>query len=65
MTDENKFQRVDWSSDGWQPSNDADADGLPVRPPHGPGLSGADLEQLTLAARAIDAVQVETVNGES
>lgn len=62
MTDENKFQRVDWTGDGWVPSDDDDEHGLPVQP-RGPGLSDADLELLTLAAKAIGA-RAEAVEGE-
>jgi hypothetical protein len=64
-TDDNTFRRVDWSGDQYQPSDDDDADGLPVQAPRGPGLSAADLELLTLAASAIGAVRVETVEGEN
>jgi hypothetical protein len=61
-TDENTFRRVQWDGDQYQPSDDDDADGFPMRP-RGPGLSAADLELLTLAAKAIGA-QVEVVDGE-
>jgi hypothetical protein len=64
-TDENNFRRVDWSGDPWNPSDDDDdADGLPLQPPRGPGLSAEDLELLTLAARALGAVRVDEVEGE-
>lgn len=62
-TDDNQFQRVRWDSDDWQPSDD-DENGLPAQPPRGPGLSDADLELLTLAARAIGAVRIEPAEGE-
>lgn len=62
MTDENTFKRVDWTGDSWQPSDD-DENGMPVRS-HGPGLSAADLELLTQAARAIGTIRVEVVDGE-
>lgn len=62
--DENEFKRVDWpAADGWVPSDDDDEHGFPVQP-HASGLSADDLELLTLAARAIGAVQVEPVEGE-
>lgn len=61
--DDNAFKRVNWNSDGQQLSDD-DEHGMPLQPPHGPGLSTDDLELLTLAARAIGAVQVEHVDGE-
>lgn len=64
-TDENTFRRVDWTGDQPQPSDDDDEYGMPVQPPRGPGLSDADLDLLTLAARAIGAVRVEAVEGES
>ena len=59
-------ERIDrqWRASGWQPSDDDDEHGLPVRP-RGPGLSDADLELLTLAARAIGAVRIKEVEGES
>lgn len=60
----NQFKRVQWSDDGQLPSDDDDENGLPVQPPRGPGLSAAHLELLTLAARALGAVQVEPVQGE-
>lgn len=63
MTDENQFKRVEWTDDGYQPSDDDDADGMPLQPPRGPGLSDADLELLTLAAKAIGA-RAEPVEGE-
>jgi hypothetical protein len=50
---------------GWQPSDDDDKHGVPVQPSRGPGIPAADLELLTLAARAIGAVRVETVDGEN
>lgn len=62
-TDENKFLRVDWASDQPEPSDDDDEHGMPLRPPRGPGLSAADLDLLTLAARAIGA-RAEAVDGE-
>lgn len=63
-TDDNTFKRVLWGDDGWQPSDDDDDQGLPVQPPRAIGLSAADLELLTLAARAIGAVRVEAIEGE-
>jgi hypothetical protein len=63
MTDENQFKRVEWTDDGYLPSDDDGPDGMPLMPPRGPGLSDADLELLTLAARALGAT-VETVEGE-
>jgi hypothetical protein len=45
----------------WDDENTVDE--LPARP-RGPGLSDADLELLTLAARAIGAIRVEVVEGE-
>jgi hypothetical protein len=63
-TDENTFKKVEWTGDQWDPSDDDDTDGLPLRP-HGAGIAEADLELLTLAARAIGAVQVEVVEGEA
>lgn len=63
--DDNTFRRVDWSNDAPNPSDDDDEHGLPLRSPRGPGLPAADLELLTLAARALGAVRIEQVNGES
>lgn len=63
-TDENGFRKVEWQDGQWEPSDDDDADGLPVRP-HGPGLPEADLQLLELAARAIGAVRVEVVESEN
>jgi hypothetical protein len=62
MTDENKFQRVQWDGDQWHESDDDGPDGMPLRP-RGAGISADDLALLTLAARAIGA-QVEIVDGE-
>jgi hypothetical protein len=62
---ENQFRRVDWAGDQPLPNDDDDADGLPVQPSRGSGIPAADLELLTLAARAIGAVRVETVDGEN
>lgn len=42
-----------------------DENGLPMQPPHGRGLSDADLELMALAARAIGAVRVEVFEGEN
>lgn len=64
-TEDNTFRRVDWSGDGPNPSDDDDEHGLPLQPPRGPGLSAADLELLTLAARALGAIRVEVVEGEN
>lgn len=61
-THESTFRRVDWSEDGWQPNDDDD--GMPLRPPRGPGIPAADLELLTLAARALGALRVEEIEGE-
>jgi hypothetical protein len=61
-TDENRFQKVEWTGDQWEPSDDDDASGFPLRP-RGEGIADADLELLTLAARAIGA-QAEPVDGE-
>lgn len=63
-TDENTFKRVEWQDGQWEPSDDDDTDGLPVGP-RGAGIPEADLELLELAARAIGAVRVEVVEGES
>jgi hypothetical protein len=63
MTDENQFQRVHWDGDEYQASDDDGPDGMPLRP-RGAGLSDADVELLTLAARALGA-QVEVVDGET
>jgi hypothetical protein len=63
MTDENQFKRVEWTGDGYQPSDDDDEQGMPLQPPRGPGLSADDLELLTLAAKAIGA-RAEPVEGE-
>ena len=60
--EENTFKRVDWSGDQWEPSDDDDDAGMPLRP-RGAGRSDADLELLTLAARALGA-RVEVVEGE-
>lgn len=62
-TDENRFKHVQWTGDGPLPSDDDDEHGLPVQP-RGSGLSADDLELLTMAARAIGAVRVETIEGE-
>ena len=62
-TEDNTFRRVDWFGDQPQPSDDDDEHGLPLQPPRGPGLTGVDLELLTLAARALGAT-VEAVEGE-
>jgi hypothetical protein len=62
-TDDNTFRRVDWSDDGPLLSDDDDANGMPLLLPRGAGLSDADLELLTLAARALGAT-VEVVEGE-
>jgi hypothetical protein len=62
-TDGNEFKKVQWTGDQWEPSDDDDADGMPVQPPRGPGLTAEDLELLTLAARALGAT-VEAVDGE-
>ena len=63
-TDGNEFKKVEWHGDQWEPSDDDDADGMPVRP-CGPGLSAEDLELLTLAARALGAERVEVVASEA
>jgi hypothetical protein len=63
MTDENRFQRVQWDGDECQASDDDGPDGMPLRP-RGAGLSDADVELLTLAARALGAERVEVVEGE-
>ena len=63
-TDGNEFKKVQWTGDGWQPSDDDGPDGMPLQPPRGPGLSDADLELLTPAARALGAVRIEVVEGE-
>jgi hypothetical protein len=63
-TDENQFRRVEWSGDEPLPSDDDDADGMPLQPP-GAGLSAEDLELLTLAARALGAERIEVVERES
>jgi hypothetical protein len=64
-TDENEFKRAEWTGAGWQPSDDDDADGMPLQPPSVPGLSDADLELLRLAARALGAVRIDAIEGES
>jgi|GEM_PF-4698525 len=64
MTDENQFSRVQWTDDQPHESDDDGPDGLPLRL-RGCGLSAKDLELLTLAARALGAVRVEEVEGES
>lgn len=63
-TDDNEFRPVTWAGDQFQLSDDDDANGMPLRPPRGPGLSDADLELLRLAARVLGAVRVEEVEGE-
>jgi hypothetical protein len=63
MTDENQFQRVHWDGDEYQASDDDGPDGMPLRP-RGAGLSDADVELLTLAARSLGAERVEVVEGE-
>jgi hypothetical protein len=60
---ENTFRRVDWAGDQPLPSDDDDEYGMPIRPQRGPGLSDADLELLTLAAKVIGA-RAEAVDGE-
>jgi hypothetical protein len=60
MTDENKFQRVEWEGDLFHATDDEAP--FPLRPPSN-GIPADDLELLTLAARAIGA-QVEIVEGE-
>lgn len=62
-TDENTFRRVDWAGNQPQPSDDDDEYGMPLQPPRGPGLPDADLELLTLAARAIGA-EIQAIEGE-
>jgi hypothetical protein len=62
INDDNPFRRVDWSGDQPLPSDDDDEHGMPLQP-RGPGLSAADLELLTLAARALGA-RAEAVEGE-
>ena len=64
-TDDNTFKRVQWDGDEPLPSDDDGPDGMPLQPPRGPGLSAADLELLTLAGRALGAVRVEIIDGES
>ena len=62
-TDENTFKRVEWDGDQWYESDDDGPDGMPLRP-LGSVIPEADLELLTLAAKAIGA-QVEIVEGEN
>lgn len=62
MTDENAFKRVTWN-DEHNPSDDDDEYGMPLRAP-GDAISAEDMDLLTLAARAIGAVQVEPIEGE-
>jgi hypothetical protein len=64
-TEENEFRKVQWTDNGWQPSDDDGPDGMPLQPPRGPGLSAENLELLKLAARAIGAVRIEEVDGEA
>ena len=61
--DGNEFRPVTWDGDQFHLSDDDDANGTPLQPPRGPGLSAADLELLTLAAKAIGA-RAEAVEGE-
>ena len=61
-TDENAFKRVSWDDDH-NPSDDDDEFGMPLRPVSG-AISPEDMELLTLAARAIGAIQVEPIEGE-
>jgi hypothetical protein len=61
-TDENKFQRGEWFEGQFYP-DDGDPEELPA-PPRGPGIPDADLQLIELAARALGAVRVETVEGE-
>ncbi len=63
MTDENQFKRVEWTDGEYQMSDDDGPDGMPLRP-RTTGLPEADLELLTLAARALGAERVEVVEGE-
>jgi hypothetical protein len=63
-TDENSFRKGTWQDGQWEPSDDDDAEGLPIRP-GGAGLAEADLELLTLAARALGAARVEVVESEN
>jgi hypothetical protein len=62
-TDENGFRKVEWQDGQLEPSDDDDAEGLPLRA-RGAGIPEADLELLTLAARALGA-RVEVVGGEN
>jgi hypothetical protein len=61
-TDKNAFKRVTWN-DEHNPSDDDDEYGMPLRAPSD-AISSEDMELLTLAARAIGAVQVEPIEGE-
>jgi hypothetical protein len=63
-TDGNTFRRGEWQDGQWQPSDDDDADGLPVGP-RGAGIPEGHLKLLELAARAIGAIRIEVVEGEN
>jgi hypothetical protein len=62
-TDENRFQKVEWTGDQWEPSDDDDEHGMPLRPRNA-AISEGDLELLKLAAKAIGADRVDEVEGE-
>lgn len=60
--EDNKLQRGEWFEGQFYPDDDGDQDEPPA-PPH-TAIPEADLELLQLAARALGAVRVETVEGE-
>lgn len=63
-TDDNEFRPVTWAGNQFNLSDDDDANGMPLQPPRGPGLSKPDLELLRLAAQALGADRVEVIEGE-
>jgi hypothetical protein len=61
-TDENKFQRGEWFEGQFYPDDDSDQ-GEPPAPPR-TAIPEPDLQLLELAARALGAVRIETIEGE-